>query len=79
MTVDAKTMLAQAFEIEIFEVPDDASLESYERWDSLGHMQLVMMLETHLSRPLETEEILSITDLESVNQLLTSDIGGTNS
>ncbi|MBT3333764.1 MAG: acyl carrier protein [Rhodospirillaceae bacterium] len=79
MTLDAKNFLAQVFDVEPFEVPDDASLDTYQRWDSLGHMQLVMLLETHLGRPLESEEILSIIDLESLDQLLTMKTGSSHS
>jgi hypothetical protein len=42
-------------------------------------MQLVMLLETHLGRPLESEEILSIIDLESLDQLLTMKTGSSHS
>jgi acyl carrier protein len=79
MTIDAKTMLAKVLEIEPFEVPDDASIESYERWDSLGHMQLTLILETHMGRPLDTEEILSIMDLESLDRLIATIAGRSNS
>jgi len=68
-------MLAKVFEIEPFEIPDDASIDNYERWDSLGHMQLAMMLEVHLGRSLESEEILSIIDLESLDRLLATNSG----
>lgn len=79
MTFDAKSILAKVFEIEPSEIPDDASIESYDPWDSLGHMQLTMLLETHMGRPLESEEILSIMDLESLDLLLATDASSTHS
>lgn len=70
MTSNAKTLLAKAFAIESFEIPDYASIESFDRWDSLGHMQLIVLLEAFFARPLESEEILSIIDLQSLDRLL---------
>jgi acyl carrier protein len=70
MMVDPKMMLAMALELDRTEIPDDASIENFEPWDSLGHMQLIATLEKHTGRPLETEEILTVMDLASIGELL---------
>lgn len=70
MTTESKALLASALEIETAEIPDNASLDSFEPWDSLGHMKLMMALESRMGCPLEVEEILAITDLKSLDELL---------
>lgn len=67
--VEAKTLLASALNFEANEIPDDASIETFEPWDSLVHMQLIEVIEQQMGRPLETEEILSIMDLASIQEI----------
>ncbi len=66
----AKMVLANAFQIEPTEVPDDAGLETLEQWDSLGHVQVLMSMETAMGRKLTTEETLEIIDLASLQSVL---------
>ena len=40
-------------------------------WDSLNHIKIVMEIEERLNRNLETEEIIEIFDIESINKLFT--------
>ena len=69
---DAKLLLAAAFEVTPDEIPDNASIETYEPWDSLGHVKVIMRVEEVLGRALETEEVVSIFDLYSIAGLLAS-------
>ena len=70
MQILTKQLLADAFEITVADVPDDASLEAFEHWDSLGHVRLINAVEERLGRQLETLEILGLVDLESLGHLL---------
>jgi acyl carrier protein len=74
-TVDAKAILASALEVEVTEIPDDASLDSFEPWDSLAHMKLIMALEGEVGRTLDVEEILAIVDLKSLDALMLASVG----
>jgi acyl carrier protein len=74
-TVDAKAILASALEVEVAEIPDDASLDSFEPWDSLAHMKLIMALEGEVGRTLDVEEILTIVDLASLDALMLASEG----
>jgi acyl carrier protein len=69
---EARALLAAAFEVADEHVPADAALDSYDRWDSLGHVQVLLHLERALGRPLEVEEALAVLDLRSVQTLLES-------
>jgi len=65
----AKTIVASALEIDLSEVPDDASIYTLDSWDSLGHMRIIEQLEESLDRELETELLLEITDVASLASL----------
>ena len=70
--IDAKCLLSSVFEVNITDIPDDAALDNYERWDSLGHLRLVLQIEEQIGFSLETEQILNLIDLNNVQQLLNS-------
>ena len=70
MTQAAKDVVAAAFGIAMGAVPDDAAVEAFEPWDSLGHVQVLAALEKKLGRSLTLEETLSIKDLASLTALL---------
>jgi len=67
---NAVDLLAVAFDVPREQIPTDASLDSYERWDSLGHVSILMKIEETLGRELEAEEALAIVDIASVQTLL---------
>ncbi len=66
----AKALLAAVFEVPVRDVPDTAAIDNFERWDSLGHVQVLTALETRIGRSLTTEESLSVRDLPSLRRLL---------
>lgn len=65
-----KQIMADAFEVPVSEIPDDASTENFAAWDSLGHMQLMLALEAEFGLSLSTEEMLELTSLDRVEALL---------
>ena len=68
--IRAKRILARALELSVAQIPDDAGLGELLSWDSLGHIKVVVELEEEIGRPLQTEEVLSISDLASIGALL---------
>jgi len=66
----AKQILSKAFNVAVKEIPEDAALESYEKWDSLGHMRMILELEVVIDRTIETEELLAIFDFDSLVELI---------
>lgn len=68
----AKGILAEAFSLAAAQIPDDARLDNFEPWDSLGHVKVMLALESALGRNLSTEEALDVTDLASVAALIES-------
>jgi acyl carrier protein len=66
----ARKVLAQAFNLAPDDIPDDAALDNFEPWDSLGHIQVLTAIEAALNRTLETEETIFIVDLASLQETL---------
>ncbi len=66
----ARRLLAAALQIKPPQVDPDAAIGRTERWDSLAHMRLMLLLEEHLGRFLETEAMLTIESLSDVAVLL---------
>lgn len=66
----ARRLLAEAVHAEPAAVPDDARIGSFERWDSLAHMRLVLAIEEEVGRQLDAEEVMSIECLADVRAIL---------
>lgn len=56
-------MMAGVFGIPVTEISDDASTESIEKWDSLGHLNLMISLESEFRISFSDEEFMSLTSL----------------
>jgi acyl carrier protein len=66
----ARALLAEAAGVGAADVPADASIGSWERWDSLMHMRLMLLIEARLGRLLTPREILAVATLAHVEALL---------
>ncbi len=66
----ARRLLAEAVHVELAAVPEDARIGSFERWDSLAHLRLVLALEAQVGRELDAEEVVRIECLDDVRALL---------
>ena len=71
--IEARTLLADAIGVETAAVPEDAGLGTFERWDSLAHMRLILALEQRIGRLLDPDEAVAIDCLADVARLLNSD------
>jgi acyl carrier protein len=66
----AKRLLAEAISADPAAVPEDARIGSFERWDSLAHMRLILGLEQQVGRELDIDEVLRIECLDDVRTIL---------
>ena len=66
----AKKILSEILEIEVDIISNDANPNIIKNWDSLNQVKLSIELEKQLERKLTTEEILSLTSLESIISIL---------
>ena len=72
---EARALLAEALGMPADALPEGASADDIEAWDSLAHMRLVLALEARLGRQLAPETILGITTLHAIAALLPAQAG----
>ena len=68
--VQAKKLLAEAANCESAAIPDDVRIGTFERWDSLAHLRLVLAIEQQIGRQLDPDDAVRIESLADVAALL---------
>ncbi len=63
---DARSLVASALGLELRDVGSDATPESLNAWDSLGHMRISAQIEEKIGRPLTGEEVLALASVRDV-------------
>ena len=72
-TETARRILSAALQVEPAEIDSAAAIGQTERWDSLGHMRLILTLEDHLDRLLDSETIVSLVSFTDIVRILAGD------
>jgi acyl carrier protein len=65
-----KMLLAKAINADIALVPDDARIGSFELWDSLAHLRLILALEETIGRQLDPDETVRIESLSDIEAII---------
>lgn len=53
-----------------FAVSDDLVFEGVPGWDSVGHMKLVMEIETQIGAALDLDEIIGMDSVKAIRELV---------
>ena len=72
---EARFLVADALEKTADDIAADGVLGVVPGWDSLGHMRIVLSLESKLSRALTANEILEIKSVTDISALLANGNG----
>ena len=67
---EARILVADALKRPVHEITPDVALGSAAGWDSLGHMRIVLSLESHLKRTLSADEIIQLKSVPDIAALL---------
>jgi acyl carrier protein len=62
-----RTIIAAELDVSVDAVPLDASADTFQAWDSLGHMRIIVAIEEQLAVRFTTAEI---PDLNSIEKLV---------
>jgi acyl carrier protein len=65
-----KEVMSKIFSIPINEIPDDASVNSLSKWDSLGQIELMLALEMEFNVRLSSDDMLKLLSLEAIASYL---------
>jgi acyl carrier protein len=68
--VQAKKLLAEAANCDLKMIADDVRIGTFDRWDSLAHLRLVLAIEQQIGRQLDLDEAIRIESLGDVAALL---------
>lgn len=66
----ARSVIAAALDLAAERVPRDGTIETVPGWDSIGHVRIILAVETALGHPLTPEDMLRAIDVPSVAALL---------
>ena len=58
-----------------FEIMDELMFEGIPGWDSVGHMNLVMEIETRIGVALDMDEIIAMDSVKAIRELVTKKQG----
>ncbi|MFO0944465.1 MAG: acyl carrier protein [Planctomycetota bacterium] len=67
-----KQIMAQTFGVPFAEIPDDAAIEEYPAWTSLGHLELMMALEMEFGVSIPASTMLELLTLDAIVDYLGS-------
>ncbi len=70
MNNQIKELMANIFEVEVSDIGDDASPENIESWDSLKHMNLIVVLEEEFNVQFTDEEMLQMLNFQLISLIL---------
>ena len=65
-----KHVLAREWNLPLSEIPDDAALNRYPSWDSLGHIRVMLALQSELGVNLNEETIQLLSSIPRIVQHL---------
>lgn len=65
-----KKIMASVFLIEADKISDDISQISFEKWESLQHLILIVNIESEFGVSFEPEEIVEMTSLDLIDKYL---------
>lgn len=59
-----REIIASMFAVTVSDVPDNCALGYFERWDSLGHMNLILALEEEFGIRFLDEEVAELLSID---------------
>ena len=72
------TLLARTFDVPVNAIHDELRRGELERWDSLGHLELMEQIQRHLEIEISPEQALDVESVADVIRIVT-EIKSTNS
>ena len=61
-----KEILAREWNVSVTSIPDDAELNVYEKWDSLGHISILLALEGEFGIEVNPGSVQSLLTLPKI-------------
>lgn len=65
-----KEVMGSVFHLKPSEIPDDASTDTIQQWDSIRHMHLIVGLEEEFNTTIKESEMLEMFDYQGILKIL---------
>ncbi|MFN5183935.1 MAG: acyl carrier protein [Bacteroidota bacterium] len=65
-----KKVLSLVFEVEINSLNDESSPDNIDKWDSIGHINMAVALESEFNIELTEEEIMELMNLKIIELVI---------
>ena len=72
---EAKRLLADALRIDVSRIGNETAMRDLPQWDSLAHMELIVLVEEHLKTTLSMDEVLEMTSVAGLAGILATPRG----
>jgi acyl carrier protein len=69
-----RELIAQTFEINETDLPSEPSVETVDQWDSLGHLKVIVAVETEFGLKFQTTKIPNLTSLALLRTEIEHDV-----
>jgi acyl carrier protein len=66
----ARSLVAEALDRPVSEIPETATIGNAIGWDSLGHMRILLLIEQRLGKELEPAMAVQLIDIRSIRAVL---------
>ena len=70
----ARTIVAEALELDIDLVDISSDIESLRDWTSIRHISIIQYLEAQIKRTLSVDEIVEVINIEGIARVLENEI-----
>ena len=70
LTQKVKSILAQEWGVTAASIPDQAALNEYEKWDSLGHITIMLALEKEFGIEVTSDNIQGLSSISNITTYL---------
>jgi acyl carrier protein len=74
MEFKIRNIISTVFEIPVTALPPEFNQEDIEKWDSLGHLRLIVELEKEFTVQFEPEEIAEMNSYDRIMKVVSSKI-----
>lgn len=65
-----KKLIAEVLRVKEKEINDDLSITKTEVWDSLKHMELIVVIEENFAIQLTADEIIAMVNMKEIKRVL---------
>ena len=66
-----RTVLAEALKVEAEEISSDTAFGDLPQWDSMGHMEVMILLEEHFGVEINAETISELISVQAIYEHVT--------